>query len=248
MKIGLLCLWVLLVSSLPAYASTQADNNSGVSPLRVSQQFSFASPLGIPLRITSGFGRRFHPVTAHFAPHNGADFSAPPYSKVMTIEEGVVTKIASDPISGRYIVITHKNGWVSKYLHLNVFNVHADQRVRKGEVIALSGATGRTTGPHLHLEINYRGQLLDPTLVLNSPVSLNEYSQLRWVKNSPDSDSVKVSQIARIVFVTQHAGKPRIGVKKGKKLIFAKPGDKVFNEFKVVTNGARYRLQKLGGR
>ena len=246
MKLGLKSLWMILVCSVSAYGSVQTDNVDGVSPLRYSGQLSFASPLQVPLRVTSGFGRRFHPVTARFATHNGTDFAAPLHSKVLAVQSGVVTKVGSDPISGRYLVVTHKNGWVSKYLHLSVFNVSVNQPVSKGQVIALSGTTGRTTGPHLHLELSYRGQSLDPGLVYFSPSRYVLSAQMQMVKKSREAAEPEVSQEARIIFITQKAGGPVIGVKKGKKLVLVNPGDKVFKEFRVVSNGKRYNLQKIG--
>lgn len=231
--------------SLSAYGSVQTDSADGISPLRYNHSLSFNSPLLIPLRVTSGFGQRFHPVTSRYAGHNGTDFAAPSFSKVLAIESGVVTHVGSDPISGRYLVIQHKNGWMSKYLHLSLFDVRLNEHVDKGYVIALSGASGRTTGPHLHLEISYQGRLVDPALFF----SPSPYSRIvpvpiikkRRIKNEPD-----VPEGPRIVFVAHHDGKPIIGVKKGNKLVYAHPGDKVFNEFNVVNTGKRYSLRRSG--
>lgn len=234
-----------MICSLSAYASVQTDPADGVSPLRYNGLLSFSAPLTIPLRVTSGFGQRFHPVTLHYAGHNGTDFAAPLYSPVLAVESGQVTKLGSDPISGRYLVIKHQNGWVSKYLHLSVFDVRLNQRVEKGHVIALSGASGRTTGPHLHLEISYRGQLLDPALVF-SPSPYRRNVQVPLPKKDRIKKEPAVPEGPRIVFIVQREGKPRIGIKKGNKLVYAKPGDKVFNEFRVVSTGKRYSLQRSG--
>lgn len=237
-----------MICSFSAYGSVQTDSADGVLPLRYNRQLSFGSPLLIPLRVTSGYGQRLHPVTAHYAQHNGTDFAVPTYSKVLAIENGVITKVGSDPISGRYLVIQHQNGWISKYLHLSIFNAHQNQRVGKGDVIALSGATGRTTGPHLHLEISNQGRLLDPALVFFSPTpsqsAHNSPSQL--VKKNGPKNEVAAPKGPRIVFIVQRNGKPRIGIMKDKKIIYAQVGEKVFNEFKVISNGKRYSLQRFG--
>jgi len=246
-KIGSRKLWVILLCLLPLCGFAHKNNVVRVSPLRDHGVLSFTAPLQIPLHVTSGFGQRFHPVTAHYARHEGTDFAAPTYSKVLAIQEGVIIKKGSDAISGRYIVVRHKNGWQSKYLHLSVFDVQLHQAVAKGEVIALSGASGRTTGPHLHLEISYQGQAIDPALMLFSPLRGAPPSSAQKVKPLPPVRETDLHQRPRILFIVQRDGKTKVGVRKGKKLIYAQPGDKVFNQFKVVENGKRYSLQQLSG-
>lgn len=242
----MLALWMILVCSFSVYGSVQTNNTDGVYPLRYNNPLSFTSPLLIPLRITSGFGQRFHPVTAHYADHHGTDFAAPTFSKVVAIESGMIIKIGSDSISGRYLVVQHKNGWLSKYLHLSVFNVQLHQFVGKGNIIALSGASGRTTGPHLHLEISYRGHMLDPALIFSSQYPSRAVFPILAVKKSNLKKMPEGDPGPRIVFVVQRNGKPKVAVRKDKTVVYADEGSKVFNKFKVVKNGKRFSLQKLG--
>lgn len=243
---GLKCLAILMLCTLPAFGSVQTDNADGVSPLRYYGRLAFTSPLLIPLHVTSGFGRRFHPVTARFAAHAGTDFAAPMYSKVVVIEDGVIIKRGSDSTSGHYLVVRHKNGWISKYLHLSVFNAQIKQTVEKGDVIGLSGASGRTTGPHLHLEISYQGKALDPALVYFSAAKYAQLSPVKHMQNARLKAEDSAPQKPRIVFIIQNKGKPRVAIKHGTKIVYAHPGDKVFNKFKVVANGKRFSLLPVG--
>lgn len=241
------CLWGVLICSQWAVAGPKGHKLKPASAPHVSRQISLAPPLLIPMQVTSGFGRRFHPVTARYAEHHGTDFQAPMFSKVASVQDGTVTQVAGDPISGRYLVITHKNGWVSKYLHLSSIKVHARQKVSKGDIIALSGASGRTTGPHLHFELSYNGKLINPATLLFSGKSDSPGFTVAPANETQPAAPAKIQPppLPRIVLVSGKAGRMKIGVKKGNKLIFAQPGDKVFNNFRIVSRGKRYALEKI---
>ncbi|WP_457808317.1 peptidoglycan DD-metalloendopeptidase family protein [Kushneria sp. EE4] len=109
-------------------------------------------------RISSPFNlKRRHPVTGRVSPHKGTDFAMPVGSSVRAPADGRVTKVVSHPLAGKYIVITHDNGYQTRYLHLSKPEVKPGQRVKMGEEIAKSGNTGRSTGAHLHYEIIANG-------------------------------------------------------------------------------------------
>ncbi|WP_406664632.1 peptidoglycan DD-metalloendopeptidase family protein [Gallaecimonas sp. GXIMD1310] len=109
-------------------------------------------------RISSPFNpHRYHPVTHHYAPHYGTDFATPVGTPVLSTADGVVTRIAHHPYAGRYIVIKHGGTYATRYLHLSKVLVHKGEVVSRGQRIALSGATGRVTGPHLHYELLIHG-------------------------------------------------------------------------------------------
>ncbi|MDQ7732608.1 peptidoglycan DD-metalloendopeptidase family protein [Halomonas sp. SpR1] len=113
-------------------------------------------------RLSSGFNpRRKHPVTGRISPHNGTDFAMPIGTPVTAPANGVVERVSNHHAAGRYIVIRHDNGYRTRYLHLSRPLVTQGERVTMGERIALSGNTGRSTGPHLHYEV----------IVNNSPVN-----------------------------------------------------------------------------
>ncbi|MCE0494948.1 peptidoglycan DD-metalloendopeptidase family protein [Vibrio sp. DNF-1] len=108
-------------------------------------------------RISSPFNpHRRHPVTGRLAPHNGTDFATPVGTPILSTGDGVVELIRNHPYAGKYIVIKHDNVYKTRYLHLSKVLVHKGQHVSRGQRIALSGSTGRVTGPHLHYELIIR--------------------------------------------------------------------------------------------
>ncbi|TDO00089.1 peptidoglycan DD-metalloendopeptidase family protein [Halomonas ventosae] len=105
-------------------------------------------------RLSSNFNlHRKHPVTGRISPHKGTDFAMPIGTAVQAPADGRVEKVGNHPAAGRYVVIRHDNGYKTRYLHLSKPLVSNGQRVTMGERIALSGNTGRSTGPHLHYEV-----------------------------------------------------------------------------------------------
>ncbi|TVP92188.1 MAG: peptidase M23 [Thioalkalivibrio sp.] len=114
-------------------------------------------------RITSGFnsGRR-HPVTGRVAPHNGTDFAMPVGTPILAPADGRVTDVERHPLAGRFLVIQHGQDLSTRYLHLQKALVRPGQQVTRGQRIALSGNSGRTTSAHLHYELHVDGQPVDP--------------------------------------------------------------------------------------
>ncbi|MEZ9310246.1 peptidoglycan DD-metalloendopeptidase family protein [Vibrio sp. 10N.286.49.F3] len=113
-------------------------------------------------RITSSFNpTRRHPVTGRISPHNGTDFAAPVGSPVYSTGDGRVVALRDHPYAGKYLVIEHNSVYMTRYLHLSRFLVKKGQQIKRGQKIALSGATGRITGPHLHFEVLVRGRAVD---------------------------------------------------------------------------------------
>jgi murein DD-endopeptidase len=106
-------------------------------------------------RLSSNFNpRRKHPVTGRISPHNGTDFAMPIGSPITSPASGRVERVENHYAAGRYVVIRHDNGYRTRYLHLSKPLVSRGQRVEMGERIALSGNSGRSTGPHLHYEVH----------------------------------------------------------------------------------------------
>jgi len=105
-------------------------------------------------RISSSFNwHRRNPITHRIEPHLGTDFAMPRGSKVLAPADGVVVKTGHQRYAGNYIVIQHGRRYQTRYFHLSHILVHRGEKVKMGEKIALSGNTGRSTGPHLHYEI-----------------------------------------------------------------------------------------------
>ncbi len=120
-------------------------------------------PLAKQQRISSHFNpRRLHPITQRVSPHNGTDFPLPVGSPVLAPADGVVTRIENHPFAGKYIEIQHFGNYKTRYLHLSRFLVQRGQRVTRGQRIALSGNTGRSTGPHLHYELHINNRPVNP--------------------------------------------------------------------------------------
>ena len=114
-------------------------------------------------RVSSPFNlRRLHPVTKRIAPHHGVDFAMPVGTPVLSTGDGVVSRIGNHPYAGRYIEVEHPGHFTTRYLHLSQVQVQRGQRVSRGERIALSGNTGRSTGPHLHFELHVNNRPVDP--------------------------------------------------------------------------------------
>lgn len=116
--------------------------------------------------VTSSFDlTRLHPVTHRVAPHHGTDFGMPTGTTVKAPSLGVVTQVAHNPFAGHYVVIDHGNGLKTRYLHLSRSLVRQGERVKMGTPIALSGSSGRVTGPHLHYEVLVNNRAVDPLRV-----------------------------------------------------------------------------------
>ena len=117
-------------------------------------------------RVTSNFNpRRFHPVTRRVRPHNGTDYGADVGTPIWASGDGTVIESSYNGLNGHYVFIKHGNHIVTRYLHLSKRLVNRGDRVRQGQTIGLSGATGRVTGPHLHYEFLVHGRHRDPRKV-----------------------------------------------------------------------------------
>ncbi|MCL1139188.1 peptidoglycan DD-metalloendopeptidase family protein [Shewanella pneumatophori] len=148
-------------SSINAYQHTDGNfyDEKGESLARAFQRI----PLMKNYRISSRFNRhRHHPVTGRTSPHNGTDFATPIGTKIVAPGDGIVSLVTDHRYAGKYVVIEHGNKYRTRYLHLSKSLVHKGQRVSRGQVIALSGNTGRITGPHLHYEFHINGRPVDP--------------------------------------------------------------------------------------
>ncbi|MFL6689087.1 MAG: M23 family metallopeptidase [Alphaproteobacteria bacterium] len=118
-------------------------------------------------RITSGFGMRFHPVLGYSRMHKGVDFGVPIGTPVMAAGSGMVQQEGRLGGYGNFMLVNHQNGYSTAYGHLSRFapGIHAGSRVRQGQVIAYSGNSGMSTGPHLHYEIRIHDSQVNPAAV-----------------------------------------------------------------------------------
>lgn len=111
---------------------------------------------------SSGFGRRVDPFTGQMAWHGGLDFAAPKGSKVRAVAGGVVVFSGRRGAYGNLVEINHGNGYSTRYAHSSENRVAVGDVVRKGDVIATVGSSGRATGPHVHFEVLKDGRSVDP--------------------------------------------------------------------------------------
>lgn len=101
--------------------------------------------------------------------HPGLDIAIPTDSYVRAAGSGRVLRTGEDPIYGNFIVLEHGDGYQTVYAHNSSILVNRGQEIRRGEVIALSGSTGRSTAPHLHFEILLEGLPVDPLSLVEQP-------------------------------------------------------------------------------
>ena len=120
-------------------------------------------PLLKRYRISSNFNpRRRHPITKAIRPHNGTDFATPTGTPVVSAGDGVVSRVIRHRYAGLYIEIKHGSKYRTRYLHLHKAYVKKGQKVSRGQKIALSGNSGRSTGPHLHYEFHINKRPVNP--------------------------------------------------------------------------------------
>ncbi|HET9451985.1 MAG TPA: M23 family metallopeptidase [Aggregicoccus sp.] len=114
--------------------------------------------------VTSRFGSRLHPVLKYRKAHNGVDYGASIGTPVWAVADGVVTRAQNTGAGGNTVCIRHVNAMETCYLHLSRYGagVRAGARVSQKQVIAYSGNTGRSTGPHLHFALKRQGQFVNP--------------------------------------------------------------------------------------
>lgn len=132
-----------------------------------SQWISCYMSVSYPLKeiiVTSPYGQRKDPFTGKRNNHNGLDLRAR-NEEVYAMMPGEVVKVSSDKRSGKYVTIRHDNYTIS-YCHLSKALVKKGAKVLPGEVVAISGNTGRSTASHLHVTVKYGKKHIDPTIVL----------------------------------------------------------------------------------
>jgi len=101
--------------------------------------------------------------------HEGLDIAVPSHSYIRAAGPGEVVEVGRDSVYGNYVVLDHGSGYRSLYGHASETLVEQGERVRRDEVIALSGSTGRSTAPHLHFEIQHDGKPVDPLTMVHQP-------------------------------------------------------------------------------
>ena len=130
-----------------------------------SKKFLMRKPVrGEDVRLTSGFGVRFHPLLNTKKMHTGVDWATAQGTPVLASGSGVIEEAAHKGYYGNYIRIRHANGYHTAYGHMLRFaaGVEEGTKVRQGQVIGYVGSTGLSSGPHLHFEVLVNSRFVDP--------------------------------------------------------------------------------------
>lgn len=123
-------------------------------------------PAGRPINggwVSSYFGMRTDPFTGRPAHHEGMDFAGKKGSEIISVGAGVVTWAGERYGYGKLVEVSHGNGYSTRYGHCDKILVSVGETVTKGHALALMGSTGRSTGPHVHFEVLYKGRPVDPS-------------------------------------------------------------------------------------
>ena len=119
-------------------------------------------PISDQYFISSGFGKRFHPILLRYKFHNGIDLAALKGTNIYATALGTVVKSGKNGNYGNYILIQHENGYETAYAHLNSIDVKVGEKVQQSDKIGTVGSTGRSTGYHLHYEVIKNKKRVNP--------------------------------------------------------------------------------------
>jgi len=163
----------------PAREETKGRKKEGrkrLAPI-TEQNLAFLErqSLSMPLdemAITSPFGSRFHPVDKVFKMHSGIDLRAHE-DPVYSVLDGIVLEAGYADDAGNYVVVLHSESFETVYAHLAAVYADIGQKVSAGQVIGLSGNTGKSTAPHLHFAVKENGRYVDPIKFLNDLIETN---------------------------------------------------------------------------
>ncbi|WP_375761032.1 M23 family metallopeptidase [Corallococcus exercitus] len=130
--------------------------------LALSTALMLGWPVAESAPVTSPFGYRVHPTLRTRRMHTGVDLAVRSGTTVSAVAAGVVRRASEDSVNGRVLVLDHGRGVTTAYCHNSELLVKPGTRVEKGQAIALSGSTGRSTGPHLHYQLELAARPVDP--------------------------------------------------------------------------------------
>lgn len=136
-------------------------------------------------RLTSGFGMRVHPIYKVGQFHPGIDFAAPQGTPIYATADGTVEKAEFEGGYGNHITINHGYGYKTLYGHMNDMRVRKGQKVKRGELIGSVGSTGFSTAPHVHYEVLYNGEHVNPVFYFFKDLTANEYEKVLELASKP---------------------------------------------------------------
>jgi murein DD-endopeptidase MepM/ murein hydrolase activator NlpD len=130
-----------------------------------------STPTVWPVRglITAGYGYRVSPFTGQREMHEGLDIAAPHGTPILATANGVVSFVGSLAAFGNVVFINHGHGFTTFYAHTSSIRVKEGQQVKRGQMVASVGTSGRTTGPHVHYEVQVNGATVNPLKYIVDP-------------------------------------------------------------------------------
>lgn len=158
-------------AAMEVFLQSQEEFSEYEIPANVSYstaQLPFEYVIPVEGMSSSGFGYRVHPISDTVKYHYGTDFAAYSGTDIYAFADGCVSVAGYDSGFGDYIVVSHSDGYSSLYAHCSKLMVSVGDEVSKGQLIALVGATGQVTGPHLHFELMCGETYLNPEFYINA--------------------------------------------------------------------------------
>lgn len=171
------------LARLGQHLAARSDTLEALEAVLLDQQVRRALlPTITPIQagyIGSGFGWRLDPFVGAGSMHEGIDFVADIGTPVVAAAGGVIVSAERHPAYGNLIEIDHGNDFTTRYAHLSKMTVREGQVVKRGQNVGLSGNTGRSTGPHLHFEVRFRGVAQNPARFLQQGEQFAQLPQRR---------------------------------------------------------------------
>ncbi len=129
-------------------------------------------------RLHTIFGLRMHPLFGYVRPHNGLDFTAPSGTPIYATGDGRVSAAQRSETYGNVVYIDHGYSFETRYAHMTNYIVSAGQNVTRGQVIGYVGSTGTSVSAHLHYEVHYKNQAINPINFFQRDLNNKEYEKL----------------------------------------------------------------------
>lgn len=130
-------------------------------------------------RLSSSFGYRSDPFSKRTTKHNGVDFAMKPGNLLYATGDGVIESVKFELFGyGNQVVIDHGFGYKTRYAHMSTITVVEGMKVKRGECIGLSGNSGKSSGPHLHYEVMYKGAHVNPANYYDLDITVDEYATM----------------------------------------------------------------------
>jgi len=156
-----------IVLSKDAYELYKFEDNNDIEYFNSDGQSATKALMKTPIngaRLSSAYGMRKHPILGYNKKHMGVDFAAPIGTPIMAAGTGHIEYVGTNGGAGKYIRIKHLNGYKTSYSHLSSYasGMQKNVRVKQGQTIGYVGSTGLSTGPHLHYEVIFNGEKINP--------------------------------------------------------------------------------------